>query len=179
MSSLAVHLHTSPELPNKVLNHADDIASTLAAVGIDYRRLELPAPLRPGCEQAEFDAAYGLWLQAFMGREGYVQQELLNLQRNHPQKLELRAQYLDEQAQPSVSAWLFVGGFAQLSVHLDGYVYVLQGERGDLLTLPAGTRHWFDLGEEPHVLALRLSLGDEAPERTGDGIASRFPRLGD
>ena len=179
MSSLAVYPHTSPELPNKVLNHADDIASTLSAVGIDYRQLELPAALRPGCEQAEFDAAYGLWLQAFMGKEGHVQQELFNLQRNHPQKLELRARYLDEQVQSSASTWLFLGGFAQLSVHLDGYVYVLQGERGDLLTLPAGTRHWFDLGEEPHVLALRLSLGDETPERTGDDIASRFPRLGD
>ncbi|SDA68103.1 1,2-dihydroxy-3-keto-5-methylthiopentene dioxygenase [Pseudomonas sp. NFPP33] len=179
MSSLAVHLHTSPELPNKVLNHADDIASTLAAVGIDYRQMELPAALRPGCEQAEFDAAYGLWLQAFMGKEGHVHQELFNLQRNHPQKLELRARYLDEQVQSSASTWLFLGGFAQLSVHLDGYVYVLQGERGDLLTLPAGTRHWFDLGEEPHLLALRLSPSEDTPERTGDDIASRFPRLGD
>lgn len=179
MSSLAVYLHTSPELPNKVLNHADDIASTLAAVGIDYRQVELPAALRPGCEQAEFDAAYGLWLQALMSREGHVQQELFNLQRNHPQKLELRARYLDEQVQASVSAWLFIGGFAQLSVHLDGYVYLLQGERGDLLTLPAGTRHWFDLGEEPHALVVRLSVSDEAPERTGDDIARRFPRLGD
>ncbi|MFT0624889.1 acireductone dioxygenase [Ectopseudomonas guguanensis] len=177
MSSLAVHLHTSPELPNKVLNHAADIASTLAAVGLDYRQVELPAALRPGCEQAEFDQAYGLWLQAFMGNEGHVQQELFNLQRNHPQKLELRARYLDEQVQASTCAWLFIGGFAQLSVHLDGYVYRLQGERGDLLTLAAGTRHWFDLGEEPHALVLRLSQSEETPERTGDDIASRFPRL--
>jgi len=177
MSSLAVHLHTSPELPNKILNHADDIASTLVAAGIDYRRVELPATLRPGCEQAEFDAACGLWLQAFMGREGHVQQELFNLQRNHPQKLELRARYLDEQVQASTCAWLFIGGFAQLAVHLNDYVYLLQGERGDLLTLPAGTPHWFDLGEEPHALVLRLSQSDETPERTGGDIASRFPRL--
>lgn len=177
MSSLSVHLDTSPELPNKVLNHADDIASTLAAVAIDYRQVELPQALRPGCEQAEFEAVYGLWLQAFMTEQGYVQQELFNLQRNDARKLELRARHLDEQVQGSASAWLFVGGFAQLSVHLDGYVYVLQGERGDLLTLPAGTRHWFDLGEEPHLLALRLSASDEAAEATGDDIASRFPRL--
>ena len=179
MSSLAVHLHTAPELPNKVLNHADDIASTLAAVSIDYRQVDLPAELRPGCAQAEFDAAYGPWLQALMGKEGHVQQELFNLQRNHPQKLELRARHLDEQVQASASAWLFIGGFAQLSLHLDDYVYVLRGERGDLLSVPAGARHWFDLGEEPHALVVRLSASEEAPERTGDVIASRFPRLGD
>ncbi|MFV3385922.1 acireductone dioxygenase [Pseudomonas sp. NY15364] len=179
MSSLAVYQHTSPELPNKILNHADDIASTLAAVGIDYCQVELPAALRPGCEQAEFDAAYGLWLQAFMGKEGYVQQELFNLQRNHPQKLELRARHLDEQSQSTASAWLFLGGFAQLSLHLDDHVYMLQGEKGDLLSLPAGTRYWFDLGEEPHALVVRLSASEDAPVRTDDDIASRFARLGD
>src|SRR5690606_37283330 len=94
-----------------------------------------------------------------------------------PQKLELRARHLDEQVQASASAWLFIGGFAQLSVHLDGYVYVLQGERGDLLRLPAGVRHWFDLGEEPHAMVVRLSAGDWLPERTGNDIARRFPRL--
>jgi 1,2-dihydroxy-3-keto-5-methylthiopentene dioxygenase len=179
MSSLAVYLDTAPELPNKVLNYADDIASTLAAVGIDYRQVELPAALRPGCEQAELDAAYGLWLQEFMSKEGHVQQELFNLQRNDPQKLELRARHLDEQAQSTASAWLFLGGFAQLSLHLDGHVYMLQGERGDLLSLPAGTRHWFDLGEEPHALVVRLSASEDAPVRTDDDIASRFARLGD
>lgn len=179
MSSLAVYQHTSPELPNKILNHAEDIASTLAAVGIDYRQVELPAALRPGCEQAEFDAAYGLWLQAFMGKEGHVQQELFNLQRNHPQKLELRARHLDEQSQSTASAWLFLGGFAQLSLHLEDHVYMLQGEKGDLLSLPAGTRYWFDLGEEPHALVVRLSASEDAPVRTDDDIASRFARLGD
>ena len=179
MSSLAVYQHTSPELPNKILNHADDIASTLAAAGIDYRQVELPAALRPGCKQAEFDAAYGLWLQAFMGKEGHVQQELFNLQRNHPQKLELRARHLDEQSQSTASAWLFLGGFAQLSLHIDDHVYMLQGEKGDLLSLPAGTRYWFDLGEEPHALVVRLSASEDAPVRTDDDIASRFARLGD
>ncbi|RRV41989.1 acireductone dioxygenase [Pseudomonas sp. o96-267] len=179
MSSLAVYQHTSSELPNKILNHADDIASTLAAAGIDYRQVELPAALRPGCEQAEFDAAYGLWLQAFMGKEGYVQQELFNLQRNHPQKLELRARHLDEQSQSTASAWLFLGGFAQLSLHIDDHVYMLQGEKGDLLSLPAGTRYWVDLGEEPHALVVRLRASEDAPVRTDDDIASRFARLGD
>ncbi|RMH86323.1 acireductone dioxygenase [Pseudomonas sp. AOB-7] len=179
MTSLSVHLQTSPQLPNKVLTHAEDIASTLAEVGVRYRQCPPPAALRPGCSEQEFDAACGAWLQDLRGEGGYRQHELLSLERNHPRKLELRARYLDEQTQPAASAWLFVGGFAQLSLHLGEYVYVLQGERGDLLELPADTRHWFDLGEEPHLLLVRLSATAEAPSLTGDQIASRFPRLGD
>lgn len=179
MSSLSVYSHTLPELPHKVLNHAEDIASTLAAVGIGYRKLELPAALLPGCGQEDFEAAYGLWLQELMEREGYKQQELFNLQRRHPQRLELRARYLDEHVQDSESAWLFLGGFAQLGLRVGEQVFLLLGERGDLLSLPAGSRHWFDLGEEPHALVLRLSAGEQTPSPSGDDIAGRFPRLGD
>ncbi|GIZ13310.1 acireductone dioxygenase [Pseudomonas sp. NCCP-436] len=179
MSSLSVYSHTVSELPHKVLNHAEDITSTLAAAGIGYQRLELPATLHPGCAQEAFDAACGPWLQALMAREGYVRQELFNLQRRDPQRLELRARYLDEQLQEAASAWLFVGGFAQLGLHVGEQVFLLLGERGDLLSLPAGTRHWFDLGEEPHALVLRLSAGEQAPTPSGDDIAGRFPRLGD
>ena len=93
--------------------------------------------------------------------------------------MELRARHLDEQSQSTVSAWLFLGGFAQLSLHIDDHVYMLQGEKGDLLSLPAGTRYWFDLGEEPHALVVRLSASEDAPVRTDDDIASRFARLGD
>lgn len=177
MSSLSVHLQTSPHLPNKVLTHSEDIASTLAEVGIGYRQVQAPTALRPGCAEQEFDAACADWLRALMSEHGYRQHELFSLDRNHPQKHELRARYLDEQAQASASAWLFVGGFAQLSLHLNEYVYVLRAEKGDLLELPAGTLHWFDLGEEPHLLAARLSATTEAPVLSGDEIASRFPRL--
>lgn len=139
----------------------------------------MPATLRPGCAAQEFDAACADWLGTLMSEYGYRQHELFSLERNHPQKLELRARYLDEQAQASASAWLFVAGFAQLSLHLNGHVYVLRGEKGDLLELPVGTLHWFDLGEEPHLLAVRLSAAAEAPVLSGDNIASRFPRLDD
>lgn len=177
MSILSVHQENSPHLPNKVLTHAEDIASTLAAVGIGYRQVQVAAALRPGCAEQEFDAACADWLQELMGEGGYRHRELFSLDRNHPQKLELRARYLDEQAQAVASAWLFVAGFAQLSLHVEGHVFVLRGEKGDLLELPAGTLHWFDLGEEPHLLAVRLSASADAPVLSGDEIASRFARL--
>lgn len=48
MSSLSVYHESSPDLPNKVLTHVDDIASTLAAVGVRFERWQASAPLTPG-----------------------------------------------------------------------------------------------------------------------------------
>ncbi|MNU00796.1 Acireductone dioxygenase [compost metagenome] len=53
-------------------------------------------------------------------------------------------------------------------------------EKGDLIVVPAGTAHWFDMGEHPHFVMVRLSTKpDYVPEFTGQDIAERFPRLDD
>jgi 1,2-dihydroxy-3-keto-5-methylthiopentene dioxygenase len=41
--------------------------------------------------------------------------------------------------------------------------------------------HWFDIGENPHIVALRLfsATAGRTPEPTGDAIARRFPGLDD
>ncbi|HGN2103582.1 TPA: acireductone dioxygenase, partial [Pseudomonas aeruginosa] len=42
-------------------------------------------------------------------------------------------------------------------------------------------RHWFDMGEHPHFVAVRLFNNPEGwvAQFTGDDIASRFPLLED
>ncbi len=50
MSILFVYPVSSPELPNKVLTHIDDIASTLAEQGVHFERLPVATPIRPGTD---------------------------------------------------------------------------------------------------------------------------------
>lgn len=51
--------------------------------------------------------------------------------------------------------------------------------KGDLIGVPDGTRHWFDMSEEPHFVAIRLFTNPAGwvAEFTGDEIAARFPRM--
>ena len=52
-------------------------------------------------------------------------------------------------------------------------------ESGDFLRVPAGTKHWFDMGSAPHFTALRFfdNPAGWVAEFTGDPIADRFPLL--
>ena len=53
-------------------------------------------------------------------------------------------------------------------------------ERGDLIGVPAGTRHWFDMGGAPRrFTALSCFHNPEGwvAQFTGDPIAERFPLL--
>jgi 1,2-dihydroxy-3-keto-5-methylthiopentene dioxygenase len=50
-------------------------------------------------------------------------------------------------------------------------------QKGDLLSVPAGTKHWFDAGaEEPFVKAIRIFIDASGwvPEYTGSGIDQKF-----
>ena len=52
-------------------------------------------------------------------------------------------------------------------------------ERNDWFAVPAGTRHWFDMGPEPQFCALRFFANPDGwvANFTGDAIAQNFPLL--
>lgn len=181
MSRLSVHHQSSPQIPNKVLGHAEDIASTLAAVGIEYRELPLQARVQAGDAGEAVLAALGESLEQ-LKRDGDLSQvEVISIDQRHwPREGDRPVQAPVEVVADGAQLYLFLAGQGLLSLHVDDYVYALAGERNALISVPAGTRHWFDLGEFPHCAAIRLSAANAAVARpSGDAIAASFPRLED
>lgn len=181
MSILSVYLDSAPEQPLKVLTHLEDIASTLAEAGIHIERWEARATLSAGASSEEVIAAYRPQIEQLMKERGYVAVDVMSVNRNHPQQAELRARYLEEQRQGGDELRFFVVGRGLFMLHLDDKVYAVLCERNDLISVPAGTRHWFDMGEDPRIVAIRLfsKLDGCQAAFTGDDIAGRFPRLDD
>jgi 1,2-dihydroxy-3-keto-5-methylthiopentene dioxygenase len=90
-----------------------------------------------------------------------------------------RDKFLAEHRHAEDEVRFFVAGRACFYLHLEPEVCAVVCESGDLLTVPAGTRHWFDMGSDPDFAAIRFFeqadgwIGDF----TGDPIAERFPTL--
>ena len=176
MSYVAVYHITTPDTPNKVLTHVDDIQSTLAEHGVRFERWQ-PSPIEKGASNAEMIAAY----QAQIDALGYAAIEVISMTHDHPQKAELRAQYLDERTCSEDEVRFFIAGQGLFTLHIGDYVYGVRCEKNDLLVIPAGLPHWFDMGENPHFVALRLfnSAQDGVVALTGNDSAARFPGLDD
>ncbi|NUT75501.1 acireductone dioxygenase [Pseudomonas sp. C1C7] len=177
MSSLSVFHVSSPEVPNKVLTHFEDIASTLAEQGVRFDRWQAATKLQPGASQEEVIAAYQTPIDQLMTERGYITVDVISCSSDHPQKDEL----LDEHRKGEDEVRFFVAGRGLFNLHIDDYVYAVLCEKNDLILVPAGTKHWFDRGENPHFVAIRLFKNQEGlvANFTGDNIASRFPRLDD
>lgn len=181
MSILFVYSVSSPDLPNKVLTHLEDIASTLADHGIVFDRWQATTKVVAGASQEEVIDSYRQPVDQLMTERGLQAIDVLSVNAGLGQQTELRASLLEEQQHDADEVRLFVVGRGLLSLHIGDFVFAVQCERNDRISIPAGTRHWFDLGEQPHLVAIRLfstSQGVSA-RMTGDDIASQFPRLDD
>jgi 1,2-dihydroxy-3-keto-5-methylthiopentene dioxygenase len=73
----------------------------------------------------------------------------------------------------------FVAGQGLFSLHVGGRVYQVLCTRGDLIGVPAGATHWFDMGPNPPFVAVRLFNNPEGwvARFTGSDIADRFSHL--
>jgi 1,2-dihydroxy-3-keto-5-methylthiopentene dioxygenase len=177
MSSLSVYHVSSPEIPNKVLTHLEDIQSTLAEHGVRFDRWQAAAKIQPGASKEEMIAAYQGQIDKLMTERGYINVDVLSVTSDHPQQDQL----LKEQRLGEDLVQFFVAGRGLFNLHIDDYVYAVFCEKNDLICVPAGTLHWFDRGEHPHFVAIRLFNNPQGCEAnfTGDDIAGQFPRLED
>ncbi|MGV8844056.1 MAG: 1,2-dihydroxy-3-keto-5-methylthiopentene dioxygenase [Pseudomonas sp.] len=181
MSSLSVYHVSSPDLPNKVLTHLEDIGTLLAEVGVRFERWQAAAAIAPGASQEQVIDAYGHEIDKLKAERGYVTVDVISLSDDHPQKAQLRAKFLAEHRHAEDEVRFFVAGSGLFTLHIEDYVYAVFCEKGDLISVPAGARHWFDMGEHPHFVAIRLFNNPDGwvAEFTGSDIASQFPNLDD
>lgn len=181
MSSLSVYHVSSPEIPNKVLTHLEDIQSTLAAHGVHFDRWQAAAKIQPGASQEELIDAYQQPIDKLMTERGYINVDVLSVNSDHPQVEELRVQLLEEHRLEEDDVRFFVAGRGLFTLHIDDYIYAVLCEKNDLISVPAGTKQWFDMGERPHFITIHLFNNPQGrvANFTGDKIAGQFPRLED
>lgn len=180
MSLLFVYHVSSPELPNKVLTHFEDIASTLAEQGITFERYPATIPIEAGAGPEEVIRAYGQQIDKWMTERGHVAAAVLSVG-GHAQQDPLRAEFLDEHQHGADELRFCAAGRGLYSLHIGDFVYAVLCEKNDLISIPAGTRQWFDIGEQPRLVAIRLfaQTDGQTAKATGEGIARQFPGLDD
>ncbi|HEY4252006.1 MAG TPA: acireductone dioxygenase [Roseomonas sp.] len=156
-----------------------DIAATLDAIGVRFERWD-------GVETADdatpeqILAAYKPHLDALMGTSGAGSADVLSLTPDHPMKDALRQKFLDEHIHTEDEVRFFVRGGGHFVLHIGGHVWDAHCTQGDLISVPANTRHWFDAGPEPRFTALRIFTDTSGwvPHYTGTDLAKRFPVAG-
>jgi len=179
MSRLRIFDDAQPQaLLHEYRAHAE-IARELARVGVRFEQWAASQPIAPGASQDEVIAAYHDDIDRLMREEGYQSVDVISLKPDHPDRAALRQKFLSEHTHSEDEVRFFVAGAGQFTLHIDGKVYDVLCEQGDLIGVPDGTRHWFDMSEAPYFVAIRLFTNKEGwvANYTGSDIALGFPRM--
>ena len=177
MSRLTVYRDDTPGAFVVRTEDPERIAAELKPLGVRFERWQSPVALNPDDSAETILEAYRPYLDTLMGETGAGSADVIKLTPDHPQAGALRQKFLAEHIHTEDEVRFFVHGSGSFVMHVDGKVYDARCEQGDLISVPAGTRHWFDAGPKPFFTALRV-FSDQSgwvANFTGDTISERFP----
>ena len=159
------------------LSDADAVKTFLATHGIEYERW---APAQPVPADAPADAllaAYGREIDTLKTRGGYVTADVIDVQPETPNLDVMLAKFSREHWHDEDEVRFIIEGRGLFHVHpRDGAVFAIEVEAGDLIRVPRGTHHWFDLCADRRIRAIRLFQDPSGwtPHYTDSGVDKGF-----
>ena len=168
-----------PQLPSFTSNDPTLIAAELAERGIGFERWPAHAELPAGAGAEAVLAAYAREIARVQERGTYPTVDAIRMTPDHPDRDALRQKFLAEHTHSEDEVRFFVEGRGLFCLHIGDEVLQVLCEADDWISVPAGTRHWFDMGSSPHFCAIRFFDNPEGwvAQFTGDAIAERYPLL--
>lgn len=179
MSELKIFNDQEPQRVVLQTAQASEIASQLKRVGVRFEQWQTDATLKPGDATDTVLAAYRKDIDRLIAEEGYQTVDVVSLGANAANKNELRQKFLSEHTHGEDEVRFFVGGEGLFTLHIGKQVFEVLCQQGDLISVPAKTPHWFDMGPNPNFIAIRLFNNPEGwvAHYTGSDVADRFSRL--
>ncbi len=128
--------------------------------------------------QEEILKAYEKDLKPFMDQGGYQTADVISINKLTENYDAIRAKFLAEHTHSEDEIRFFVDGQGLFWFNLENEpVFNLLCQKGDLISVPAGTKHWFDAGEsDPFVKAIRIfiDMSGWVPHYTDSRIELKF-----
>jgi 1,2-dihydroxy-3-keto-5-methylthiopentene dioxygenase len=179
MSTLTVYQETEPQQALMETQDVDTITEQLQKAGVRFERWDADRQLSDNADNEQILAAYKNEIDRLVAERGFQSCDVVSMNPDHPDKDMFRQKFLAEHTHSEDEVRFFVRGHGLFVMHIQDKVYAMLCEKDDLISVPAQTRHWFDMGPNPVFTAIRLFNNPDGwvANFTGDNIADRFPYL--
>ena len=147
------------EIPEKKLTITDEreIAAYLGSIGIDYERWENLSNVPDDASADEILSAYADHIERLKAEGGYVTADVIDITPATPNLEPMLDKFRPEHWHDEDEVRFIVKGCGIFHIAPEnGDVTAVKMTAGDLIRVPRGTRHWFDLDASRTVRAIRL-----------------------
>ena len=165
---------------NRTLEEAGEIAAYLAPHGIDFERWTGTLKAPSAATSDEVLSAYAPKIDELKARGGYVTADVIDVKPDTPGLDGMLARFNSEHWHDEDEVRFIVEGRGLFHIHpTQGPVFAIEVESGDLIRVPKGTHHWFDLCADRRIRAIRLfqETSGWTPHYTHSGVDQRFQPL--
>jgi 1,2-dihydroxy-3-keto-5-methylthiopentene dioxygenase len=163
----------------RTIDDPDAIRQFLAGYGIEYERMD-SADMPADAPADAVLAKYAVKIDELKERGGYVTADVIDVKPETPGLDAMLARFNSEHWHDEDEVRLIVEGRGLFHIHpQDAPVFALEVQAGDLIRVPKGTHHWFDLCGERRIRAIRLFQNQSGwtPHYTQSGVDRNFQPL--
>jgi 1,2-dihydroxy-3-keto-5-methylthiopentene dioxygenase len=165
---------------HRVIAKPAEIGAFLKTQGIDFERVDPSAPIGPDTPAADVLSAYQAKIDALKASGGYVTADVIDVFPDTPNLDAMLNKFNAEHWHDEDEVRFIVEGRGLFHIHpKTGPVFAIEVEAGDLIRVPRGTHHWFDLCVDRRIRAIRLFQDPSGwtPHYTASGVDQRFQPL--
>ena len=147
---------TVPAQARRITDSAE-ITSFLKDHGIDYQVWPLADRVDPAAPAAEILAAYGPEIEELKRRGGFVTADVVDIYPDTPNLDAMLQKFIKEHTHTEDEVRFILQGRGVFHINpIDRPVYAIEVWAGDMISVPLGTQHWFDLCTDRRIRAIRL-----------------------
>jgi len=178
MSALTIYPDNEPQY-GELYTDFTAIQEQLNNIGVQFERWVSAYTLPADADQESVLSAYADSIDRLKQQYGFKSVDVIKLNSDHPEKDAFRQKFLAEHIHGDFEVRFFVEGSGLFYLHVEDKVYAVLCEQGDLISVPANTAHWFDMGENPKFTCIRLFTTPDGwvADFTGSAIAKTFSTL--
>ncbi len=144
---------------SKTITEAHEISDFLSQFGIWYEKWDVAGRIGDNATQEEVLDAYGPEIERLKERGGYVTADVIDVKPDTPGLDAMLDKFKVEHTHSEDEVRFVVKGSGIFHVNpVTSPVFSVEMQEGDLINVPAGTRHWFNLCKERRIRTIRLFL---------------------
>jgi 1,2-dihydroxy-3-keto-5-methylthiopentene dioxygenase len=165
---------------NRTVQTEAEIVSLLGSHGIEYERWNPAHSVPDDAPAEEILRAYVGEIEELKQRGGYVTADVIDVDPNTAGLDEMLAKFNREHWHDEDEVRFIIAGHGLFHIHSSaGPVLAIEVEAGDLIRVPRGTLHWFNLCADRRIRAIRLfqDTSGWAPHYTDSRVDERFQPL--
>ncbi|QDV27407.1 1,2-dihydroxy-3-keto-5-methylthiopentene dioxygenase [Aureliella helgolandensis] len=165
---------------NRTITDIPEIRSFLEPFGIWYENWPVEERLQADATNEEILAEFAPEIESLKQRGAFVTADVINVNRDTPNLDAMLAKFDKEHTHSEDEVRFTVAGRGLFHIHPEnGPVFAVEVSSGDLINVPCGMKHWFNLCDERAIRCIRLfeDMSGWTPEYIEEGVHSKYQPL--